>query len=50
VPEIEWVRRWKLGFGTKNPWTVSITAREDGLQAAAYETVRHPPLSGSCTT
>ncbi|GAA5939099.1 hypothetical protein JCM3775_003183 [Rhodotorula graminis] len=38
VPEIEWVRRWKLGTGKKNPWTVNITAREDGLQAAAYET------------
>ncbi|GAA6053725.1 hypothetical protein JCM3770_003185 [Rhodotorula araucariae] len=38
VPNIDWVRRWVLGNGTKNPWRVTITAREDGKQAAAYET------------
>lgn len=38
MPKIDWIRRWTLGTGIKNPWKVSITAREDGLQAAAYET------------
>ncbi|BGP45700.1 hypothetical protein JCM10450v2_001530 [Rhodotorula kratochvilovae] len=38
VPKIDWIRRWVLGTGKKNPWSTKITAREDGKQAAAYET------------